>query len=197
MSDRIAARRPDALRFSSSATSKWSVPGATPASIRSPARRISRRTAALSGDRETATAQAAAECLRREGVKRVVGDRTLPLIFAHEFQPAGIAVECDTRLGRPDRRRKDAQEIQWLREAQQATEEAMRRPASWSPGPRPARDGVLLGDGRPLTSERLRAAIDGCLLERGYTNPPSIIAGGPQGADCHDLGRANCGPASR
>src|SRR5580704_16278552 len=36
----------------------------------------------LSGDRETATAQAAAECLRRAGVKRIVADRTLPLIFA-------------------------------------------------------------------------------------------------------------------
>ena len=35
----------------------------------------------LSGDRETANAQAAAECLRRAGVTRAVGDRTLPLIF--------------------------------------------------------------------------------------------------------------------
>ena len=36
----------------------------------------------LSGDRETATAQAAAECLRRAGVTHAVADRTLPLIFA-------------------------------------------------------------------------------------------------------------------
>ena len=33
----------------------------------------------LSGDRETATAQAAAECLRREGITDVVADRSLPL----------------------------------------------------------------------------------------------------------------------
>jgi len=36
----------------------------------------------LSGDRETATAQAAAECLRRAGVTHATGDRSLPLIFA-------------------------------------------------------------------------------------------------------------------
>ena len=42
----------------------------------------------LSGDRETATAQAAAECIRRAGVTRIVADRTLPLIFA-ELAPVG------------------------------------------------------------------------------------------------------------
>ena len=47
---------------------------------------------------------------------------------------------------------------------------------------------MLLVDGQPLTSERLRAAIDVFLLERGYTNPTAIIAGGPQGSDCHELG---------
>ena len=36
----------------------------------------------LSADREVATAQATAECLRRNGVARVVGDRSLPLSFA-------------------------------------------------------------------------------------------------------------------
>ena len=53
----------------------------------------------LSGDRETATAQAAAECLRRAGVARVVGDRTLPLIFADFIRRAGMGVECDSQLG--------------------------------------------------------------------------------------------------
>ena len=66
----------------------------------------------LSGDRETATAQAAAEFLRRAGVKCVVGDRSLPLIFAHEINKAGITVECDLDMGVLDRRSKDAEEIE-------------------------------------------------------------------------------------
>ncbi|MEI7899860.1 MAG: aminopeptidase P family protein, partial [bacterium] len=47
----------------------------------------------LSGDRETATAQAAAECLRRAKVTHVVGDRTLPLIYADFVRQAGMIVE--------------------------------------------------------------------------------------------------------
>ncbi len=142
----------------------------------------------LSGDRETATAQAVAECLRREGVRRAVADRTLPLIFAHEIQQAGIAVECDTQWGVLQRRSKDEQEIQWLQESQQATEAAMQMACQLVARAQARADGVLLVDGQQLTSERLRAAIDVFLLERGYSNPTSIIAGGPQGGDCHELG---------
>ena len=142
----------------------------------------------LSGDRETATAQAVAECLRRHGTQRVIADRTLPLIFAHEMQRAGIAVECDPEWGVLERRAKDAQEIQCLREAQQATEGAMRMACELVATAKMRNDGVLLVKRQPLTSERLRAVIDVWLLERGYTNPPSIIVCGPAGADCHDLG---------
>lgn len=142
----------------------------------------------LSGDRETATAQAVAECLRREGVRQVVADRTLPLLFAHEIQQAGMAVTCDTQWGVLQRRSKDEQEIQWLQESQQATEAAMQMACETVARASARADGVLLVDGQPLTSERLRAAIDVFLLERGYANPSSIVAGGPSGGDCHELG---------
>ena len=66
----------------------------------------------LSGDRETATAQAAAECLRRHGVQRVTADRSLPLIYADFAQQAGITVELDGELGVLDRRAKDEQELE-------------------------------------------------------------------------------------
>jgi Xaa-Pro aminopeptidase len=142
----------------------------------------------LSGDRETATAQSVAECLRRQGVRHVVADRTLPLIFAHEINRAGIAVECDPDWGVLERRSKDAEEIAWLREAQQATEGAMRMACEMVATAKARRDGVLTIKRQPLTSERLRAAIDVWLLERGYVNPPSIVACGPAGGDCHELG---------
>ena len=46
----------------------------------------------LSGDRETATAQSAAEFVRRTGCKEVVVDRSLPMIYAEMLNRAGIAV---------------------------------------------------------------------------------------------------------
>lgn len=142
----------------------------------------------LSGDRETATAQAAAEALKRAGVARAIVDRTLPFIYAHEIQRAGIAVECDTNLGVSDRRSKDAQELAALREAQAVTEGAIRLACETIAQAGARADGVLLRGGEVLTSERVRALVDVFLLERGYLNAEAIIAGGPQGADCHDRG---------
>jgi Xaa-Pro aminopeptidase len=142
----------------------------------------------LSGDRETATAQSLAECLRRRGVSRVVADRTLPLIYALEMSRAGIVVDCDPSLGVMERRCKDAQEIEHLRQAQRATESAIRLACETIAKATARGDGVLLHEAHPLTAERLRAIIDVHLLQLGYINPQSIIACGPIGADCHDHG---------
>lgn len=142
----------------------------------------------LSGDRETANAQAAAECLRRAGVTRVVGDRSLPLIFADFARQAGITVECDPEQWVRERRQKSAEEIQHLREAQHITEAAVQMACELIAAASTRRDGVLLHEGVPLTSERVRAAVDHWLLDRDFSNPMAIIAGGPAAADCHYLG---------
>ncbi len=142
----------------------------------------------LSGDRETATAQSVAQCLVSHGITHVRADRSLPLIFAHFIGKAGIALECDIEMGVLERRAKDAQELDWLREAQRATEGAMQLGCETVARARAAADGTLVHDGAPLTAERLRTMIDVHLLGQGYENPESIVACGAQGADCHDHG---------
>ena len=142
----------------------------------------------LSGDRETATAQAVAECLRRAGAKRVVADRTLPLIYADFIQQIGIDVTCDLDLGVTDRRAKDAEEVQWLREAQAVTEGAVRMACKCVARADAGEDGVLFHEGEPLTADSMRRAIDRWLSERGYSDPGAIVACGPEGADCHNCG---------
>lgn len=142
----------------------------------------------LSGDRETATAQATAECLKQHGIQQVVADRSLPFIFADVIRKQGIEITCDLDMGVIDRRAKDEQEIQWLQEAQATTEGVMEMACRMIGGATAGADGVLQHEGSPLTSERVRTAIDVWLLERGYTNVPSIVAQGPQGSDCHHIG---------
>ncbi len=142
----------------------------------------------LSGDRETATAQAAAECLRRAGVTEVVADRSLPFIFAEFLSRAGITVKCDTEQWVADRRQKSEEEIAHLREAQRVTEQAMQFACSMIGTAEARSGGVLFRDNEPLTSERVRTAVDHFLMDQGFTNPTSIVAGGPTGADCHDIG---------
>ena len=142
----------------------------------------------LSGDRETANAQAAAECLRRAGVTRVAGDRTLPLIFADFARQAGITVECDPDRWVNERRQKSTEEIEHLREAQHITEGAIQRACELIASATARPDGVLIHEGQPLTSERVRAAVDHWLLDHNFVNPMAIIAGGPAAADCHFYG---------
>lgn len=149
----------------------------------------------LSGDRETATAQAAAECLRRAGVREVWTDRTLPMIFAHFIKQAGIEVRCDPEMGVLERRAKDEQEVEFLREAQRITEQCVEMACRMIARAPAGKDGALQspdrqgGAAEPLTSELVMRTIDIWLLERGYSNDISIVAGGPIGADCHDRGR--------
>ena len=142
----------------------------------------------LSGDRETANAQAAAECLRRAGVTHAVGDRTLPLIFADFARKAGITIECDPERWVKERRQKSPEEIEHLREAQRITEGAIQLACEMIANASARADGVLMHEGQPLTSERVRAAVDHWLLDRNFVNPMAIIAGGPSAADCHFYG---------
>ena len=142
-------------------------------------------TGGLSGDRETATAQALAECLRRAGVHKAVSDRTFPAIFQHHLVAAGIAVRCEPSLFIADRRAKDEQELAAMRESQRMTERAIERACRMVARASAGAGGVLMHDGEPLTSERVRGEIDAFLAREGYDNPRSIVAGGPQGGDCH------------
>lgn len=142
----------------------------------------------LSGDRETATAQAAAECMRRAGVTCVEGDRSLPLIYADFARKAGLTVECDPTMWVLERRQKSAKEIALLRESQQITGQVIEMACRMIASAAVRKDGVLMRDGTPLTSERVRAAVDHWLLDRGFTESAPIIAGGPAAADCHYLG---------
>lgn len=142
----------------------------------------------LSGDRETATAQAAAEFLKRNSITAVAADRTLPLIFADMIRRAGIDVSCDLELGVTSRRSKSEEEIQWLRDAQKLTEGAMRFACERIANADVSANGILMHDGAELTSERVQAEIDVYLINHNCAPTPAIVAGGPQGADCHHHG---------
>jgi Xaa-Pro aminopeptidase len=142
----------------------------------------------LSGDRETATAQSAAEFLRRRDCKSVTVDRSLPMIFAEMLKRAGIEVICDTEWGLIERRQKDASEIQAIQTAQTTTEEVMKLACTTIAKSTTNASGVLVHEGKELSSERMQSMIDVWLLERGYSNPTSIVASGPVGADCHEHG---------
>ncbi|TVQ31275.1 MAG: aminopeptidase P family protein [Phycisphaeraceae bacterium] len=142
----------------------------------------------LSGDRDTANAQAAAELLKKHGVSEIWTDRALPMLFTHMLTESGVVVRCDPEMGVLERRAKDEHEVEHLRKAQRMTEDvvsmACRLIGAASVGER----GELRSAGEPLTSEFVRAQINIFLLHHGMDTCNSVVAGGPQGADCHDRG---------
>ena len=143
----------------------------------------------LSGDRETATAQALAECLFRAGVTHATVDRSLPFSFAHHMMERGIELAYDPNLGVTNRRAKDDSEVRHLREAQSFTEQVMRMACETIARATADADGVLHHKGEVLTADRVRTMIDIYCLEHGALNTHgSIVACGPIGADCHHRG---------
>ena len=143
----------------------------------------------LDGDRDTALAQAGAECLRQAGVKEVQVDRTLPFLFANEIQKSGIQLEYDSDFGMLERRVKSDEELQHLREAQKATEGAMEMACSLIARAPADSGGVLQHDGMPLTSERVRQLISRFVLDHDCTTlHDSIVVTIPHVADCHHFG---------
>ena len=144
----------------------------------------------LSGDREIATAQSVAEAFRRAGTELVISDRSLPFVYVDALEKAGIRSQCDVMRGILERRSKDKDELAYIREAQLATEEAIRKACRRVATAATDEEGRLVAqdDGELLTSENLRAFIDRTLLDAGYQNPTAIVAGKKDGGDCHNDG---------
>ena len=78
-----------------------------------------------------------------------------------------------------ERRRKNADEAEWIHGAQRAAEAAVAEVAGLL-GSAQVENGLLELDGRPLTSERLMAAAQGVLNEIGYACDDMIVAGSPE-----------------
>lgn len=142
----------------------------------------------LSGDRETATAQAIAECLCRQNVTSVTSDRSLSLIYINALKERGINIEYNADMGVLERRAKSPGELDALQKAQEDTESVMIKACQLVSKGQARADGTLELEGIPLTSEVIRTRIDRWLLDMGYDNPGSIVACGPDAADCHFFG---------
>ena len=143
----------------------------------------------LSGDRETALAQAAAECIRQAGETEVTVDRSLPYLYAHHLQEAGIKIAYAEEFGVTERRIKTPEEIEHLRHAQNITGEAITYACRTIARAKPSAEGLLHHDGAVLTSERMRTMITTFLLERKFSNShDSIVVTVPHVADCHHFG---------
>ncbi len=140
-----------------------------------------------SGDR--AYAAAAAGLLKRLGANAVTVPPHLGVIYADELRARGIEVSPEPQLFAALRRTKTETEVGHIEKAQRAVEAAAAHAVEVLRESDPGEHGVLLHEGAPLTSERLRAEIEIELLRRGCAAAAgTITAGGAQAADPHEPG---------
>ncbi len=110
-----------------------------------------------------------------------------PLALADRLRGKGIDISIAEDLAERRRTKRD-DEVAALEATQRATEEAWQLGVDAIARSLPRSDGVLELDGAPLTAERVRAIVEGALLERGCVAESTIIAPGTQAADPHQIG---------
>lgn len=140
--------------------------------------------------RETAYNLVVAELLHDEEITRIEVPHNFPVFLADDLRIRGFEV-APTRSGITELRTvKTSREIEEIKKAQACCEAAMKRAidAIRSAG---VRDGVLVDPtdlSQALTSERIRAVIEHTLIDCGCESCSTIVAGGKDGAEPHNIG---------
>lgn len=127
--------------------------------------------------------------LKRHGISQVEVPAAFPLFMAESLRGARISVQWIPDPFWPQRERKSPREIRCLRLSLGIAQAAMERAFEVLRNTRINKHKVLYWGGAPLTSERLRAEIETCIVRAGGTIPhSSIVAGGYQATDPHATG---------
>jgi len=138
-------------------------------------------------DRKTTPAEIIATLAREHRIKTFVIPEDFPAGVAARLTQLGVHVEvCDGPIF-PRREVKSAAEAEALREGNRcsalgigAAEKVLREST--------IKGGKIIYRGKPLTSERLKVAIETACLEAGSVSLDTIAAGGDQACDPHERG---------
>jgi Xaa-Pro aminopeptidase len=130
---------------------------------------------------------------RELGIDAATVPATFPVAHADHLRANGIEIVIDRDLFENRRRSKNATELGGIRKAQKACEAAldvardlMRRAEANGAG--------LEVDGEPLTSERIKRAIEDVFADHDVEGSEMIVSHGPQTAVGHNMGSGQIKP---
>lgn len=132
-----------------------------------------------------------AEWLKSNGHRRASGGPALPFGTVRALEDEGIAVSLlrGQQAAFPGRLIKNAEELRFIAIAQHAATAAVRRARQILRESVPSPAGILLWQGRTLTSERLREEMETVIRARGCASDDGLIAAGGRQAACpHESG---------
>ncbi len=131
--------------------------------------------------------------VKHVGVTKAIVPHTFPIGLAEFLRANGIELTVDREVFLDRRRVKNESELAGIRRAQRAAEAGMKaardlfRRADQS-------NGHLTVDSEPLTSERVKLAIQQAFMDHGCTADEFIVSHGAQSAIGHDMGSGEIKP---
>ena len=126
--------------------------------------------------------------LRERRVRKAAVPYNFPIGLADRLAREGVKVVPIAGLFWRDREFKTEEELRLIRRAIRITEVGLARGIEVLQAAEIKSGKRLVWGGAVLTSERLRAEIDSAILHAGGTPTNTIVAGGEQACDPHDLG---------
>ena len=137
--------------------------------------------------------EVAVRACRELGVTDAVVPFWFPLDLADYLRANGIELRADGDFFDERRRAKNEAEVAGIRRAQKAAEAGMDAARELLRSARPNGSTLRL-DGEPVTSERIKRAIEEAFMAHGCSAEEFIVAHGPQGAVGHDMGSGPIAP---
>ena len=126
--------------------------------------------------------------LREKGIRRVVVPHSFPLGLAAELLRNRIRAKARDGSFFTEREQKSEAEVKKISAALLMAEIGMAEAIEALRSSKVGRDKRLLYHGVPLTSEKLRGIIDTAILQVSGLASRTIVAGGRQGCDPHEIG---------
>jgi Xaa-Pro aminopeptidase len=126
------------------------------------------------------------------GIGAAVVPPAFPLELADHLRANGVEVTVDRDLFDSRRRAKNETELRGIRNAQKECEAPLDEARALIRRAEPDGSGLAV-DGEPLTSERLKQAIEAVFSDYGVEGGDMIVSHGPQTAVGHDGGSGQIG----
>jgi Xaa-Pro aminopeptidase len=125
--------------------------------------------------------------VQKIGVTQATVPHTFPLMLAEHLRANGLELTPDREFFDQRRRVKNDTELEGIRRAQRAAEAGMDAARDLFRRTQQS-NGSLLVDGKPLTSERVKLAIQDAFAQHGCSAEEFIVSHGAQSAIGHDMG---------
>ena len=126
--------------------------------------------------------------LREKRIHRLVVPKSFPYGLVSDLRRAGIQLDVAPNAIFPEREHKSPAEVRKISAALTMAEVGMAEAMQVLRSSKVGRDGRLMYHNLPLTSEKLRSVIDCAILQANGHSMHTIVAGGKQGCDPHEIG---------